>query len=161
MSAMEDLSRYACDLKGKDPLDCSIDILTIGTRVELCAKNDGLWTVRQVVRRSREEWLRTPNFGKKSLRELEFALSVYGLHLMNARELDAMSKENPTHGEKLVRINFNPAGDHLTDQIKQMTAELIDICEANKDKDPRLAALAITGYEYACMFAVKMATTGK
>ena len=70
-----------------------------------------------------------------------------------------MSKENPTHGEKLVRINFNPAGDHLTDQIKQMTAELIDICEANKDKDARLASLAITTFESAAMWAVKLATT--
>jgi hypothetical protein len=72
-----------------------------------------------------------------------------------------MSKENPSHGEKLVRINFNPAGDHLTDQIKQMTAQLIDMCEANKDKDARLAALAITTYENACLWAVKLATTGK
>jgi hypothetical protein len=72
-----------------------------------------------------------------------------------------MSKEQPTKGEQMVRISFNPAGDHLTEQIKQMTAELIDMCEANKDKDPRLAALAVTTYENAAMWAVKLATTGK
>jgi len=47
------------------------------------------------------------------------------------------------------------------DQIKQKTAELIDLCEALKSADPRCAALAQTAYEEAAMWGVKAATTGK
>ncbi|MTD93911.1 hypothetical protein GIW81_06125 [Hyphomicrobium sp. xq] len=70
-----------------------------------------------------------------------------------------------TVGEQRVRINFNPAtserGGDVADkvrEIKQKSAELIDLCEALKPKDPRLASLAQTSYEEAAMWAVKAAT---
>jgi hypothetical protein len=61
-------------------------------------------------------------------------------------------------GEDRVRIKFNPSDNTLVNQIKQKTAELIDLCETLKEKDPRLAALAQTHYEDAAMWAVKAAT---
>ncbi len=62
-------------------------------------------------------------------------------------------------GEDRVRIKFNPNANSLVDQIKQKSAELIDLCETQlKTKDPRLAALAQTHYEDAAMWAVKAAT---
>ncbi len=61
-------------------------------------------------------------------------------------------------GEDRVRIKFNPNANSLVDQIKQKSAELIDLCEELKPKDPRLAALAQTHYEDAAMWAVKAAT---
>jgi len=64
-------------------------------------------------------------------------------------------------GEDRVRIKFNPSADSVVDQIKQKTAELIDLCEALKSADPRCAALAQTAYEEAAMWGVKAATTGK
>ena len=64
-------------------------------------------------------------------------------------------------GEDRVRTKFNPAGNGSVDQIKQKSAELIDLCEGLKAQDPRLAALAQTAYEEAAMWAVKAATTGK
>jgi len=66
-----------------------------------------------------------------------------------------------TLGEDRVRVKFNPSADGIVDQIKQKTAELIDLCETIKDKDPRLVALAMTHYEDAAMWAVKAATAGK
>lgn len=63
-----------------------------------------------------------------------------------------------TLGEKRVRTEFNPAKDGIVDQIKQKSAELINLCEGLKEKDPRLASLAQTGYEDAAMWAVKAAT---
>ncbi len=63
-----------------------------------------------------------------------------------------------TLGQKRVRASFNPAQDSKVDDIKQRTADLIDECERLKAKDPRLAALAQTAYEEACMWAVKAAT---
>jgi hypothetical protein len=44
------------------------------------------------------------------------------------------------------------------DVIKQKSAELINLCEAFKAKDPRLASLAQTTFEEAAMWAVKAAT---
>lgn len=61
-------------------------------------------------------------------------------------------------GEDRVRTKFNPSADTIVDQIKQKSAELIDLCEQLKVKDARLAALAQTSYEEAAMWAVKAAT---
>jgi len=61
-------------------------------------------------------------------------------------------------GEQRVRIEFNSSNSGLVDQIKRKTAELINLCEDFKEKDPRLAALAQTAYEEAAMWAVKAAT---
>ena len=61
-------------------------------------------------------------------------------------------------GEDRVRTKFNPSFQTDVDEIKQRSAALIDICEALKAKDARLAALAQTAYEEAAMWAVKAAT---
>jgi hypothetical protein len=63
-----------------------------------------------------------------------------------------------TIGENRVRIAFNPTTNNVVDQIKQKSAELIDLCETLKAKDARLASLAQTHYEDAAMWAVKAAT---
>ena len=64
-----------------------------------------------------------------------------------------------TLGEDRVRITFNPTSNDLVDQIKQDTARLINLINGHKDKDPRLAALAMTTYEEAAMWGVKLATS--
>lgn len=66
--------------------------------------------------------------------------------------------ETKTIGELRVRTEFNPSADGVVDQIKMKSAELINMCEALKEKDPRLASLAQTAYEEAAMWAVKAAT---
>jgi hypothetical protein len=57
-----------------------------------------------------------------------------------------------------VRTTFNPGANGDVDIIKQKSAELINLCEGFKAKDPRLASLAQTSYEEAAMWAVKAAT---
>jgi hypothetical protein len=67
-------------------------------------------------------------------------------------------------GEDRVRIKFNPSDNTSVSQIKQKSAELIDLCQSLKDKGSadaehqRLWALAQTHYEDAAMWAVKAAT---
>lgn len=63
-----------------------------------------------------------------------------------------------TTGEQRVRTQFNPSQDSTVDQIKQKTAELINLVETLKEKDGRLVSLALTSYEEAAMWAVKAAT---
>jgi hypothetical protein len=66
-------------------------------------------------------------------------------------------------GEDRVRIKFNPSNNSMVSQIKQKTAELIDLCDAQKNETVdfellRLWSLAMTHYEDAAMWAVKAAT---
>lgn len=61
-------------------------------------------------------------------------------------------------GEIRVRTEFSPSQTDEVAQIKQKTAELINMCESLKEKDPRLASIAQTIYEEAAMWAVKAAT---
>ncbi len=63
-----------------------------------------------------------------------------------------------TLGEARVRTDFNVSGSSVVDEIKQKSAELINLCETLKEKDGRLASLAQTSYEEAAMWAVKAAT---
>ncbi len=72
--------------------------------------------------------------------------------------MSTVTERAPTLGEVRVRVKFNPSEDSTVYQIKQKSAELIDLCETLKAKDVRLAALAQTNYEDAAMWAVKAAT---
>ena len=72
--------------------------------------------------------------------------------------MDRPQNPKQTLGEQRVRLDFNQAGESVVGVIKARTAVLIDICETLKAKDPRLAALAQTAYEEACLRAVKAAT---
>jgi len=74
-----------------------------------------------------------------------------------------------TLGEQRVRTSFNPSNDSLVDQVKQKTAELINLMQQFKDdtfaqsgplnsEKFRLIAIAQTEYESAAMWAVKAVT---
>jgi len=66
-----------------------------------------------------------------------------------------------TKGEQRVRTTFNPNNDSVVDQVKQKTAELINLVDLINKQDSevhRLKALAQTTYEEAAMWAVKAAT---
>lgn len=72
-----------------------------------------------------------------------------------------------TLGEKRVRTDFNPSANSNVDQIKQKTAELINLLETERGIEKnyedvaekfRLIALAQTAYEEAAMWAVKAIT---
>jgi len=72
--------------------------------------------------------------------------------------------KNVTIGESRVRTEFNPANDGLVDQIKQKSAELINLVnsiEVTDGEGARLKALAMTNYEEGAMWGVKLATINK
>jgi len=78
-------------------------------------------------------------------------------------KLNKMS-ETKTLGEARVRTDFNVSGSSLVDEIKQKSAELINLVSTIQDGSEapkeagRLKALAMTSYEEAAMWAVKAAT---
>lgn len=70
-------------------------------------------------------------------------------------------------GEHRVRTKFNPDNNGLVDQIKQKSAELINLYSSipdgsDYDKEAgRLKSLAMTSAEESAMWAVKAATCEK
>lgn len=74
-----------------------------------------------------------------------------------------MKSETPSFGMKAVGINFNPAGDHRVNRIKQICANAIDEMQSlrtstDSPEVKRLASVAITELQGAQMWAVKAIT---
>lgn len=70
-----------------------------------------------------------------------------------------------TLGQKRVKAEFNPAKNDLVDQIKNKSAELIDLLQKMKEENTvsgeksRLLSIAQTEVETACMYGVKACFT--
>lgn len=58
-----------------------VDELELSVRSANCLKNDNIIYIGDLVQKSEQEMLRTPNFGRKSLNEIKEVLSTMGLHL--------------------------------------------------------------------------------
>lgn len=69
-----------------------------------------------------------------------------------------------SYGQKAVGLTFNPSGDHVVNKIKELYADIIDICNDlrnSPDTTPeakRLYSVAITEAQGAQMWAVKAVT---
>jgi hypothetical protein len=68
-----------------------------------------------------------------------------------------------TFGQKAVGLSFNPSGDPVVQKLKELYAEIIDICDQQRKANPpgergRLYSVAITEAQGAQMWAVKAAT---
>lgn len=71
-----------------------------------------------------------------------------------------------SEGEFRVRTSFNPSNENIIDQIKQKSAELIDLVNSINPKNDeregkslgRLKSLSMTSFEEGAMWAVKAAT---
>ena len=65
-----------------------------------------------------------------------------------------------TLGQKRVKADFNPSKQELVDQIKNKSAELIDLLQEMRPvaafpEKQRLISIAQTEIETGCMYAVK------
>jgi len=58
-----------------------VDELELSVRSANCLKNDNIVYIGDLVQRTEQEMLRTPNFGRKSLNEIKEVLASMGLHL--------------------------------------------------------------------------------
>ena len=71
-----------------------------------------------------------------------------------------MSDRELTYGEKAVGLTFNPSGDEKVQKVKELYAQIIDLCndlrtEAGQGEKGRLLSVAITEAQSAQMWAVK------
>lgn len=65
-----------------------------------------------------------------------------------------------TYGEKAVGLTFNPSNDPKVQEVKELYAKIIDICndlrtETGQGEKGRLLSVAITEAQTAQMWAVK------
>ena len=79
--------------------------------------------------------------------------------------MEAKNERPLTHGEIAVGLNFNPANDPSVQKIKELYAEIIDLCNdartvAGPGEKARLLSVAITEAQTAQMWAVKGVTFG-
>jgi Bacterial RNA polymerase, alpha chain C terminal domain/T5orf172 domain len=58
-----------------------VEQLVISVRTYNCLKNEGIRYIGELVQKSEDELLRTPNFGRKSLNEIKTVLAEIGLDL--------------------------------------------------------------------------------
>ena len=58
-----------------------VDELELSVRSANCLKNDNIVYIGDLIQETEAEMLRTPNFGRKSLKEIKEVLSSMGLHL--------------------------------------------------------------------------------
>ncbi len=70
----------------------SVDELELSVRSANCLKNENIFYIGDLVQKSENEMLRTPNFGRKSLNEIKEMLSMMGLSF--GMTLDTWPPEN-------------------------------------------------------------------
>jgi DNA-directed RNA polymerase subunit alpha len=58
-----------------------VDELELSVRSANCLKNDNIIYIGDLVQKTEQEMLRTPNFGRKSLNEIKEVLESMGLRL--------------------------------------------------------------------------------
>lgn len=81
-NALEDEAAQDSDDEGiVDVLAQPIDHLDLSVRSMNCLKSDDIFRVGDLVQRTEQEMLRTPNFGRKSLTEIKEVLENMGLSL--------------------------------------------------------------------------------
>jgi len=71
----------AADLPFNKNLLRKVDELELSVRSANCLKNDNIVYIGDLVQKTEQEMLRTPNFGRKSLNEIKEVLAQMGLHL--------------------------------------------------------------------------------
>lgn len=139
------------------PID---DLLDLSSRPFICLKHNAkIELIRDLVKFKARDLLRIRGLGKKTLKEIEYELSIKNLYLgmdlskieindqlnlsnknSENRITDASGTPNVvnptvnrelTFGEKLVGLNFNPSNDDDVSKAKRLCADLADLVNKN------------------------------
>lgn len=84
-----------------------VDELELSMRSQNCLKNSNIKKIYELVKRSETEMLKTKNFGKKSLKELEGILESMGLHF----NMDVTQYGFPARDKELDKENDSEADE--------------------------------------------------
>lgn len=91
--------KFSSDFEGKlEYLNRKIDELEFSVRSANCLKNANIYYIGELVQKSEQEMLKTKNFGRKSLQEIQENLDSMGLHL--GQKLQGWSPPKKTDEEK-------------------------------------------------------------
>ncbi|MBI1239224.1 MAG: DNA-directed RNA polymerase subunit alpha [Alphaproteobacteria bacterium] len=78
---VEKREEIKADLPFNPALLKKVDELELSVRSANCLKNDNIVYIGDLIQKTEQEMLRTPNFGRKSLNEIKEVLANMGLHL--------------------------------------------------------------------------------
>ena len=91
--------KLSSDFEGKlEYLNRKIDELEFSVRSANCLKNANIYYIGELVQKSEQEMLKTKNFGRKSLQEIQENLDSMGLHL--GMKLQGWSRPEKTDEEE-------------------------------------------------------------
>lgn len=67
-------------------MDFLVENLELPTRADNCLKDEGIYTIRQLLSRSQEDLLTIRNFGQTSLRQVNYHLKRFGFPYIKTEE---------------------------------------------------------------------------
>lgn len=87
-------------------------------------------------------------------------ISFNGEGWVTKKTMDTEQEQELSYGQQAVGLTFNPSGDARVQEVKELYARIIDVCnDLRKDAGPgekgRLLSVAITEAQTAQMWAVK------
>jgi hypothetical protein len=105
-----------------------VDELELSGRSANCLKNENLFYIGDLVQKSENDLLKTPNFGRKSLNEIKEVLSQMGLGL----GMTIVGWEDKKQKEVECRRRLIQLSEFIHNQIKRRTnvEEIIDVVAA-------------------------------
>ena len=112
-----------------------VDDLELTVRSANCLKAENVYYIGDLIQRSENELLKTPNLGKKSLTEIKDILGTYGLSLgmkldnwppSNLQDQDQIKKFWGKMRHKYSGRKLNRTSSHRTAMFKNMMASLIE-----------------------------------
>lgn len=133
-----------------DLLDVPIGELQLSMRTTNCFRNEGIENLRQALALGADELMRIPNFGRKSVNEINDILSLHGVakitgsrlryfsirlpeHVFAALERQARSNDRTTEGEACVVISTvmgePPPAASLPERVAKLEAAMAGVCK--------------------------------
>ena len=119
----------------RDPLDIRLDELELSIRAYNCLKNEGVETLRELVVKTELDLIRTPNFGRVSLKEVVDMLAEFGLSLSGKPDVTRTKSGNQPL-DKLSEqmadalLNARAAKEVYTEavaKVQRIAKQLIDV----------------------------------
>ena len=128
------------NLGDRDPLDVRVNELELSVRPANALYNEGIETLRELVAKHDYELLRIPNFGRKSLKEVEEALADFGLSL-NSKPDTTRTKSGNQALDKLSEqmadalLNARAAREVYTEAVAKVQRIAKQLIHVSLDED--------------------------